>query len=359
MGIEHKKPSEVPDFPKVWGITTPTSNREAPVVQLDQGPGGWKFKQATARSEPAYAIVVGGDKYILGPTYIAPTDKFFYVAGYQFNSNVTVKGSTGGQQYLVHVQLGGKVSELEAKEQEHVDDFSHAFEISLKEVADQINNLVSRQFQSRVEAITALIQSLQQSRELVPPDPMDFGSWGSHLIAVLTDLEDMSKDRDTSGSHTPKHWNVICDESVFDHYEGQFLPSATLDPVLGPKGRASQDIVSLRKVKRTYYAGGLLVDPLAVQMPQAGTRVHIKSRTKVNLYSAIEVGQRKASAPGMDFNDCVDWIEVGTECTVVKGDGPGRAWLSLARGTKCNFQDYFDENKGLQAIFFSVALTNI
>lgn len=259
----------------------------------------------------------------------------------------------------MHVHLGGKVSELEAKEQEHVDDFSHAFEVSLKEVADQINNLVSRQFQNRVDAITALVGSLQQSRELVPPDPMDFGSWGSHLLAVLTDLEDMSEERDTTGSHTPKRWNVICDESVFDHYDGRFLPSAKLDPVFGPKGRAPQDIVSLHKVKRTCYTGGPLVDPLAVQIPQAGTRVHIKSRTKVNLYSAIDVSQRKASAPGMDFNDCIDWIEVGTECTVVKGDGPGRAWLSLARGTKCNFQDYFNENKNLLAIFFSVALTNI
>jgi len=158
------------------------------------------------------------------------------------------------------------VAEIKAKEQERLDDFSLAFEISLKEVADQINNLVSHQFKSRTDAIAALISSL--SRELVPPDPMNFDSWRSHLGAVLTDLEDMFKERDSSGSHTPMRWDVTCDEKVLESHEGQFLPSAKLEPVLGPKGRASQDIVSLRKIKRTYYAGSPLVDPLALQIPR-------------------------------------------------------------------------------------------
>lgn len=90
---------------------------------------------------------------------------------------------------------------IRENEQQHPDDFAHAFEISARAVATAVQGLTGTVFKTDEQAFRALVARLPPA--LVPEWVLEPSAWSQHLWRVLDALYDLSKDRDRRNHHTP------------------------------------------------------------------------------------------------------------------------------------------------------------
>ena len=100
--------------------------------------------------------------------------------------------------------------ELTLLELEHLVDFSYAFKITVNRVAECINGIAGKWFDSKELAMTALVEAIRTDSPLIPAEPMALDSWRQHLISAASKLAGFSIERDTQGYHYPKGYRANC-----------------------------------------------------------------------------------------------------------------------------------------------------
>ncbi len=198
--------------------------------------------------------------------------------------------------------------EVELRELEHLVDFSYAFEISAGRLAQAVNALSSRSFDSQDKALQTLIDSLADAPALIPADPRRPQEWVRRIQEVVVELAGFSKDRDTQGTHSPAG-NVARREGKAVVIEPEFK-SASLD---------TATIISLARVEVVF---GSLNE---VQQGGDAWALHAVKRTKER------VGVAYCDAVGGD-ELVTDYVHPGTEVTIQAKPSGNQVWVGATAG---------------------------
>jgi hypothetical protein len=346
-------------FPTVLGYVSPRIDYTLPDINIIDNNGSFNFQQTSAQapSDPKPALLPQGNHYLGNASIYPGNGEVFVDAGpnnYTFR-NVTTTCSEGGN-YQVYIELdSSKFQELKTMEQEHIDDFAHGFNISGQEIATQINALAGNSYTNSVEAMQALIPNLPQ--KLIPQEPMDFGSWQTHLKGVLADLFEFSKDRDRGSppEHSPAGYTLVCDP---------LSRKATLSPIFRHINTPSNQIVGLGDNRLPIaYDGHPLIDIASLVVPNPGDTVFTTASEKVQVYSAPTTDASLEGYDSFNFNGDTETIPENILCEVVSQvdgvSGVPKVWVKVTR-EQCEIDsNYWDYNEGLTHVYFMMPVTSL
>ena len=202
-------------FPKVLGVTDPmvcpTDN--CPVVQLNEqqdatGYLAW-FSPATCAAPPLEAYCAGAQDLSYGKAMVAREGG---LVTWPFGAPNPIleqmdlqvfdaKNAPSGAKYLeVIVRIDDMgATMIRDSEQEHGDDYAHAFALSVQCLTDAINSLGSYQGATAFDARTAALQALAAAvpPALVPAEPHVLWKWRNRAAAVCSEIAELTEERDT------------------------------------------------------------------------------------------------------------------------------------------------------------------
>jgi hypothetical protein len=116
--------------------------------------------------------------------------------------------------------------EIRIREQEHIDDFTLAWDCSIGSLQWAVGQVVGAA--DATAAVNQLIQILKTAElsYLIPAAPATLGSWGQRAVEVYVDLCEHSKERDRSREHSPANYQ-------FDVADKTITVQVVLKPAMG------------------------------------------------------------------------------------------------------------------------------
>jgi hypothetical protein len=213
------EPGQVDRFPVVLGVSSPATET-TPVLVAGGGQGNVSLALQCGQNNPDRHLSQG----------IAEGNYAFDMAINQggtwsgqwaatFMSDPRVARSWRPSEpdkgvFTLYFYVSGEAAEgIRVREQEHIDDFTRAWDVSigyLQWAVDQVEPA-----QDITAAVNELVRTLMESdlSYLIPADPTDLGSWGQRAVRVYADLCDHSKKRDDRREHSPASYQFDVDAS--------------------------------------------------------------------------------------------------------------------------------------------------
>ena len=193
-------------YPKVLGLTDEPNlgTFGFPDVNLVESNGTFAFEATSASDSTSYnSVSVNALRESIGVKQLMKGGVRLEAELAKLAGNAAGEIPETGEYEVFFVVSPEAAGEIRKLEQQHPDDFAQACEISLRRVADRVNQLAGRQFEGRADAFAELAAGL--APELLPAALDDPQSWRRHLEAVLMELLDLSKLRDPlQGSDRPR-----------------------------------------------------------------------------------------------------------------------------------------------------------
>lgn len=202
-------PLEVQDFPVVLGVTDFWMPKAVEMVYEEtSGQGRLALRHDPYAAENHASLGVREGSYSIGSAVrragrwteaIRP-----YVEGSRHQWR-TGEPADGSYDFLIYISAETAAT-VEACEQEHIEDFRHAWHYSFNLMDETLEQLPSQP--SEGEAVRALVEALikQGLRYLIPADPAVLDSWATRLRQAYADLCDQSKKRDARREHEPRSY---------------------------------------------------------------------------------------------------------------------------------------------------------
>jgi hypothetical protein len=207
------QPDELSGFPRALGLTS--DGHVAADLEVNVGADGYWLTFSCADRDgvnhPSVGIAAGlhrlGDatwnegywsgEYV-DPVRTGPTNVTWHSS---------LEGATGTLPFYLSIDANTAAA-IQAREQEHLDDFSAAWDCSLGCLRWALGQLTAAASQD--EALTALAHVLsgQGLDYLVPADPHEVDAWGQRARTVHAELCGHSKKRDRAGEHSPVRYTV-------------------------------------------------------------------------------------------------------------------------------------------------------
>jgi hypothetical protein len=213
------QPEEVTEvFPVTLGVSSPASEAGTVVLVAGGGEGNVSLALHSGVNDPTKHECRG----IAAGTY------FFDMAIRRDGSwsgqwaTTFLNGSVAGAWrtgqapangvYRLNFYVSGETAEeIRIREQEHIDDFTLAWDYSIGSLAWAVGQVAGAT--DATAAVNQLIQILETAEldYLIPVDPANLGSWGQRAVTVYVDLCDHSKKRDRNREHSPASYQFDVD----------------------------------------------------------------------------------------------------------------------------------------------------
>lgn len=200
----------------VLGVSVPPDINELvlPSPTLEHKDGKTFFVKVAAQDSDDFKSVSvqpitrewpGTPVYLTADSVIVPKDAPAEIQGKTIRLPGTIPDESKNrlaEDYTVRYVISeATANAIRDAEQEHPNDFAHAFTIAAAELANQVNALSGVEFEDETSAWTALFARLHP--KLVPAHPSYPEAWQQRWPKIFAALYDLSKVRDRKAEHTP------------------------------------------------------------------------------------------------------------------------------------------------------------
>ncbi|MCO6477407.1 MAG: hypothetical protein J5I94_12330 [Phaeodactylibacter sp.] len=250
---------------QILGDTRPpeVNTRKPTEFSIDEDSGTFKFNiTARASQGPAESRSLAPGKHEIGTITIGddgsisvePDDlnKKYFRKKEQNDRviNQATKGEPGKEFTIIEPSKEFKVfyniseadaQKLAAFEQEHLDDFNKAFELTLQSLDDALQSLEGQTFNSKEEAIAALKEKVHPA--LIPDNPDDPESWRQKAKSRMEELIGLSTTERDHGDNPP---HVPADH-IWRFNKKTLAVEVTL--TMSDEHKATDSVISLDKLE--------------------------------------------------------------------------------------------------------------
>lgn len=331
-------------------------NWSFPEFVITAASGGVTFQKTTAEIGPIVAFIAKQRTYPVGALFDIFGENGLSDGRFTFKNIKdikNVKAKIRGACRVLYDITSTAYAEIKQAETEHLADFEQAFALTLKQVADAINQLAGTSYQNGQQAIQALVTVLQdRAPQLIPQDPYDFLNWKSRLLEVIDALTSQSLQKRDAKDHLAQGYTATANSST---------SIIALEPVFENSHREARDIIRLEEVPIVFQAQKLTPREPA-QMTQRpatltpGSQAQLKQQIKrANFYSKPEdVGKMKETFyHSLDAYTVVTIVNVTEQGVVVSVEKEANSGIDPA------VFDHYSEQAGTQKFYTFVNMSEL